>query len=175
MTPAPLVVRAGVFAAALAGLLLAVPAAWRLAPLVLAGALLLAALPAVLPDGPWATVVIVAAAAGWAFGTDRPDTAAVLVLAGLLYCVHTLAALAATLPLDAVVAGEVLAGWLLRTAGVLAAGCLLAGAVLAGLGTVAGTWVHAGVTVAGLALGVGLAILLSRLGHLPRRPRSRRS
>jgi hypothetical protein len=162
MTPVPLLVRAGAFAAALAALLLAAPAELRLAPPVLAGALLLAALPAVLPDGPWATLVIAAASVGWAFTTDRPTTALVLVLAALLYCVHTLTALAAALPSDAVVAPDVLVRWLLRTVFVIAAGALLSVVVLAGLGEVTGAGAHAGVTVAGLALAVALAIYLAR-------------
>jgi hypothetical protein len=175
MTPVPLLVRAGAFAAALAALLLAVPAELRLAPPVLAGIVLLATLPAVLPDGPWATLVIVAAAGGWALATDRPATAPVLLLGGLLYCVHSLTGLAAALPYDAVVAPDVLVRWLLRTVAVIAAGCLLSVAVLAGLGAVTGAGVHAGATIAGLALAVALAAQLARRSRTEGRERHRSS
>lgn len=174
MTPVPLLVRAGAFAAALAALLLAAPAELRLAPPVFAGMVLLSALPAVLPDGPWATLAIAAAAVGLAFTTDRPATVVVLVLAGLLYCVHTLTALAAALPHDAVVAPDVLVRWLLRTLAVIAAGSLLSVAVLAGLDLVARERVHAAATVAGLALAVALALVLSWYARLPARRRFRR-
>lgn len=159
----PLLVRAGAFAAALAALLLAAPPALRLAPLVLGGIVLVAALLAVLPDGPWAIVAAVAIAGGWALGTDRPGTPMVLLLAGLLYCVHTLTALAAALPYDAVVAPDVIVRWLLRTVAVIAAGSLLSVAVLAGLGAAGGDRVHAAATLAGLVAAVALAVVLRRL------------
>jgi hypothetical protein len=154
MTPTPLLVRAGVFTAALASLLLATPAVLPL-PLLLAGAVLLSALPAIAPAGPWATVATLAAAAGWLAGSSSP---LVLVLAALLYLLHSLSALAATLPYDAIVAPDVVVRWLLRTAAVIAAGALLSAVVLAGLAVFAGDRVHAAVTLAGLAL----ALLLVR-------------
>jgi hypothetical protein len=159
----PVLVRAGVFAAALAALLLAAPPALRLAPPVLAAMILVAALPAVLPGGPWAIVSSLATAAGWLLATDGGGSYRVIVLAGLLYCVHTLSALAAALPYDAIVAPDVIVRWLLRAVVVVAAGSLLSVAVLAGLDAAAGAKVHAAATVAGLALAVALAIVLRRL------------
>jgi hypothetical protein len=165
----PALVRAGAFTAGLAALLLAAPPALRLAPPVLVAVILLAALPAILPGGPWATVASLATAAGWLLATDADGSYRVLVLAGLLYCVHTLTALAAALPHDAIVAPDVIVRWLVRTLAVIAAGSLLSVVVLAGLDALPGDRVHAAATLAGLALAVGAAILLRRQAVRPSR------
>jgi hypothetical protein len=173
LTLVPVVVRAGAFAAALAALLLAAPPELRLAP-VLGGMVLVAALPAILPDGPWATVATIATAAGWVLATEA-GSYRVLVLAALLYCLHTLTALAAALPYDAIVAPDVIARWLLRTVAVIAAGSALSVVLLAGLDAVAGGRVHVAATLAGLALAVALAMGLSWFGRRPSRRLSGRS
>jgi hypothetical protein len=164
LTPVPLLVRAGGFAAALVALLLAAPPVLPRG-LVLAGAVVLAALPAIAPGGPWAAAVTLAAAAGWLFA--EPFSPLVLVLAGLLYLLHSLSALAAALPYDTVVAPEVIVRWLLRTAAVIAAGALLSAAVLAGLEVFAGDRVHGAATLAGLGVAVGLAAVLRRVVGRP--------
>ncbi|HEY8473443.1 MAG TPA: hypothetical protein VIL37_12525 [Natronosporangium sp.] len=173
MTTIPIAVRAATFAAALGALLLAAPAGPRALPLVLVGIVVLAGLPAVLPAGPWATIAIVAAGTGFAFAGE-PGPVRVLVLAGLLYCVHSLAGLAAALPLAAVVAPDVLVRWLLRTVAVIGAGSLLAVAVLAGLGTVNSDRTHAAATLAGLGFAVAVAVAVTRFSRLSARTRSRR-
>jgi hypothetical protein len=155
MTLVPATVRAGVFAAALAALLLAAPPLLPL-PLLLAGTVLLSVLPALFPAGPGATLVMLAAAGGWLL--TEPFSPLVLVLAALLYLLHSLSALAATLPYDAVVAPDVIVRWLLRTAAVIGSGALLSAAVLVAVAGFAGDRSHGAVTLAGLAL----ALLLAR-------------
>jgi hypothetical protein len=166
LTLVPLLVRAGAFAAGLAALLLAAPAPLRALPPIVAGLVLLAALPALAPAGPWSTVVMLATGAGWLLSTesyDRPVTVPrVLFLAALLYLLHSLSALAAAVPSDAVVAPDVPARWLLRTLAVLAVGSALSGAVLAGLDAVAGDRVYVAATLAGLVAAVALAASLRR-------------
>jgi hypothetical protein len=88
-----------------------------------------------------------------------------VTVAGLLYLAHSLAALAAGLPYDAVVAPEVLAGWLVRALLVVAASAMLAlvvlvfGEVVRGGGYLAASLVG---LVAATALAAVLAWLLRR-------------
>lgn len=174
--PEPALVRLGVFAAGVVALLVGTAGpAGAPGPLV-AGLLVLAALPAVWPRGPWVTVVVLVAAAGWLAGTglaNLPDRTApadvpagrLLVLAAALYLVHSLAALAATLPYDAVVVPDVLARWLLRALGVILVSALFAALLLAGLtGLVeaSGGRAYLAVTLAGLAVAVVLVMVLAR-------------
>jgi hypothetical protein len=171
-----------VFAAGLLASLVAtsVPAGptW---PLV-AGTVALAALPAVWPRGPWTTVLVLAAAAAWLASTglgNLPDrtmpadlpAGRLLVLAAALYLVHSLAALAAALPYDAVVIPDVASRWLLRTAGVILVSALLAAALLAGLTRLvdaAGGRAHLAATLVGLAVAVALVLVLSHHHRSPR-------
>jgi hypothetical protein len=166
LTLVPLLVRAGAFAAAVAALLLAAPAPLRGVPPILAGLVLLATLPALAPGGPWSTVVMLATGAGWVLATESYDAPVsiprALLLAALLYLLHSLSALAAAVPSDAVVAPDVPARWLLRTLAVLAVGSALSGAVLAGLDGLAGDRGYVAATLAGLAAAVALAASLRR-------------
>jgi hypothetical protein len=90
----------------------------------------------------------------------------VLLLATLLYLVHSLSALAAALPSDAVVAPEVGYRWLARALGVVLAAAVLSTATLAGLAGLAGGR-HVAASLAGLALAVALAALLARSARPP--------
>jgi hypothetical protein len=119
--PGPILVRAGVFVAGLLAELIAWPADVVLGRLVLV-LLGIAVLPVFAPRSRLVTGVIFATVFGWLAATSaygepigywRP-----VALAALLYLLHTLTALAAVLPYDAVVSPGVLAGWL-RRAGVV--------------------------------------------------------
>lgn len=168
----PALVRLGALAASLVALLVALPAG--LPPLLLAAVGVLAVLPALAPRGPWVTVVVLASVAGWLADTglpvvagtgtgDRvPDPGRLLVLAGALYLLHTLAALAATLPYDTVVAPEVTTRWLLRALAVVVVSALLSVAVMAGLSGLAADRTYAAAGLAGLAVAVATAGLLAR-------------
>ena len=160
----PLLVRAGVGVAGLTALLVAAPAPMLGTAYGLLGAVVLAAGPAVAPDGRWPTALVLAAVAGWLAATTwwaEPVVAwRVLALSAALYLLHTLAALAAGLPYDAVVAPDVVVGWLARALAVVVVASLLAGAVLIGLARV-GAGGYPVATVAGLAVAAGLAATLS--------------
>ncbi|MET8082693.1 hypothetical protein [Micromonospora sp. NPDC005194] len=161
----PLMVRAAIFVTALAGLALAFPAE------VLTGRPLLllavaALLPAVGPRRLWPTFVALVMAGGWLLATDgygRPVALwRLLAVAALLYLGHSLCALAALLPYDAMVDPELVTRWLLRVAAVLLGTAVLGVLLLqaAGLGGEAG---HQWVTVLGLVVAVGLVALLGWL------------
>jgi hypothetical protein len=164
-TTAPLLVRCAVFLAGAFAVLVAFPEQ------LLAGALLPVSLlvplwPAVAPRGRGATVAVLVVLVGWVLGTTvfgRPvDLWRVLLLASLLYLVHTLAALAAALPYDALVAAEVPVRWVLRAGAVLLGSAVVTVAVLWVVSEVAGG-VHLAVTVVGLAVAVAAAATIAGL------------
>lgn len=187
----PMLVRVALALAGTGALLLAAPAAVWALPVALWLLPALAVVPAVAPGGRAPGVLIVLAAAGWLSGSGELGGAAgaapglasgalgeLVLLASLLYLVHALAALAAALPYDAVVAPEVLLRWLLRLVLVLAAAALLTGLLLAGLPRLA-TWAgltgagHVGATLAGLALALALVVALRVLLNRGARAASR--
>ncbi|MGK5738395.1 hypothetical protein [Micromonospora sp. URMC 103] len=161
----PLLVRAGVFLTVLVGFLVAFPAealtGRNLGLLVLA-----ASLPAIGPRRVWPTFAALVAVAGWLLAADgygRPFALwRLLALAALLYLAHTLCALAALLPYDAVVDPALITRWLLRAGAVVLAAAVL-GVLLMGVGGLGGTAGHQLVTVAGLLVAVGVAALLGWL------------
>jgi len=165
LTPEPVLVRAALYLAGVTGLLVAAPAALLSGrgALVLVG--LLAAIPVLAPGGRWVTVVALVAVAGWLVATSRygePVTAGrVLALGAALYLLHSLAALAAALPHDAVVAPGAVVRWLARVLAVVLGSALLSAAVLTALAGVGGRGGYLAATVAGLAVATGLAALLS--------------
>ncbi|MFD2078932.1 hypothetical protein SAMN05421678_102195 [Actinopolymorpha cephalotaxi] len=128
-----LLVRAVVAVSGFAALVLVLPAA-VLGPLSLLICAALALVPAVLP-GTWVVLALeLLAMAGWLVRTTAFDSSgswwALVVLAGAAYLHHTGSALAAVLPLDAVVAGSVLRRWLTRWAAVVAGTALVAALAL---------------------------------------------
>ncbi|AVT38931.1 hypothetical protein [Plantactinospora sp. BB1] len=134
ITLVPLLVRAGVFGCALVALLLAYPE--RPSDPRLLGLLVVAALaPAVAPRRNWPTMVLLAAVGAWVAATGWYDQQVelwrLLALATFLYLTHTLAALAALLSYDAVVAPEVLARWVARALGVALASAVISMPLLA--------------------------------------------
>jgi hypothetical protein len=115
--PGPLLVRGGLF---LAGLVVQA-VAWPVEVTFNSTGLLfllLAALPTVLPRTRVVSGFLLVAVIGWLVATTAYGEPVaywrLVILAGALYGVHILAALAAVLPLDAVVSADVLAQWLLR-------------------------------------------------------------
>ena len=168
-TLTPLLVRCAVFLSGLLALVVAYPAN-VLASQLLAVLVVAAAAPAFAPRGRAATVLAVLVIAGWVLDTtyyDRPVVLwRVLALATTLYLGHTLTALAAALPSDAVVHLDVVTRWLLRGFAVVLASAVLTVVVLAVTRDLAGdTFMVA--TLVGLGAAVGAAALLSWLLRRP--------
>lgn len=164
LTLEPALVRLSAGAAGLAALMLVVPDQVRLTPLGLGVFVVLAAMPALLPDSWWPTVVVLAAVAGWLAATTwsaQPVSVwRVLALSASLYLVHVLAALASALPVDAVVAPDVVVRWLARALAVLVVASLLSTTVLLGAARVTGDGSQV-MTVVGMAVAAVLAGSLS--------------
>jgi hypothetical protein len=133
--------------------------------------LVLAALPVLAPSTRLVTGAILTAVAGWLASTtvygEPVSYWRLVALAGSLYGVHTLAALAAVLPLDAIVAPTVLAQWLLRAGVVLALTAVVAMFTLLAPAYLGGRR-YLVASLAGLAAMIGLAGYLAAL--VRRRP-----
>jgi hypothetical protein len=161
----PLMIRLGIALSFLLAIIVAWPveiAASRYLVLLFAVALY----PAVAPRGRSVTVTVLVAVAGWILDTTWFDARValwrVLALATLLYVGHTLAALAAVLPYDALVNLDVVTGWLVRALlTVLIAAVLIV--VALGLTSALGGSPFLIATVVGLAGAAGATLLLSRL------------
>ncbi|MER7442136.1 hypothetical protein ABTW73_15250 [Micromonospora avicenniae] len=165
ISPVPLIVRAGIFLTVLAGFVLAYPAE-MLSSRTLGLLAIAALLPAAGPRRVWPTFAALVAVGGWlvaADGYDRPiELWRLLALAALLYLAHTLCALAALLPYDAVVDPDVITRWLSR-AGAVVLGASVLGVLIMVAGGLGGTAGHQLVTVGGLLVAVGVAALLGWL------------
>ncbi|MGA3561639.1 hypothetical protein [Melissospora conviva] len=166
LTLVPLLLRTALFVLAFTAFLLVFPG-WALAGgyglLLVAVALL----PALTPRRGWtATLVVLTVVGGWILATSWYDERVVLwrllTLAVLLYLHHSLTALAAVLPHDAVVPPEVVLRWLLRSLGVALAGAV-AGILLLFLANLGGERTYFAAALLGLATAVGVAALLARL------------
>lgn len=164
-TPVPFVIRCAILVA----YLIATAFAWPvdvLPPQYTGLLLALAVWPAVAPRGSGATVVSLLAVIGWLASTatseDRIAAWQVLVLSGLLYLGHTLTALAAVLPFDAVVKLEVPGLWLGKAAGVTLISAVLTVLTL-GLTADFGSEPFQIATLVGLAGAAGATLLLARL------------
>jgi hypothetical protein len=162
--PGPLLVRAGIFLTALGALLTAYPTDLVTSRLVL-GLMVLAAAAAVAPRSWTVTAVALLAVGGWLYSTmgyEEPVTLPrVFGIAGLLYLTHSLAALGAALPLDAVVNPEVLTRWAGRAMLVVVGSAVPALAVVVIADAVRGAFLLA--SLLGLAAAVCLAGLLTYL------------
>lgn len=128
--------------------------------------LIVALLPVIAPRSRLVTITILTAVVGWLAATtawgEPLSSWRLVLLAASLYGVHTLAALAAVLPFDAIVSSTVLARWLLR------AGLVVALTVVVAMFTLLvpeylGDRRYLLASLAGLALMVGLAGYLAAL------------
>lgn len=163
-TAAGVAVRAGAVAAGLGALLLSYP--WRLADgPTLAVLSLVAAGPAVKPRGRIPEVTMAVVVGCWLLRTwgraDQVPLWRVLALASLLYLVHASSALAAVLPVDAVVQPGILRRALLRTVMVLGSAATLSGLVVAGLMVSEGR-TSAAAPYVGIAAMAAIVVLLAR-------------
>jgi hypothetical protein len=164
-TAVPLLVRCGIVLAALTAFASSFPPVVFFGPSL--GLLLIFALaPAIAPGRSAPTAAVLMAAGGWVLSTTgygEPGALwRLLALAAALYLLHSLCALACTLPYDAAVDVEVVAGWLLRALGVVLGSAVVSILLLA----LAGRNVPLpGVVAActGLAVAVTAAALLSWL------------
>ena len=164
-TVIPFLIRLGI---ALAGLL-AMSVAWP--PALLASQFfvpiaLVAVYPAFVPRGRGATLSALVAVAGWLVDTAGYDARValwrVLTMATLLYVGHSLTALAAVLPYDAVVNVDVVGNWLARALLVVLVSAVLTVVALGLTSDLAGgAFLIA--TLVGLAGAVGATMLISRL------------
>ncbi|TCB99991.1 hypothetical protein E0H26_04815 [Micromonospora zingiberis] len=166
ITLAPVLVRLGIFLSSLAGLLLAYPAE-VVAGQALPALLGVAALPALAPRRFWPTFAALVTIGGWLLATDgygRPIALwRLMAVAVLLYLTHTLCALVAVLPYDAVVDPDLIVRWLTRTGAVLLATSVL-GVLLLELSRIRGGaagWQSA--TIAGLLVALAVTALLAWL------------
>ncbi|MDG4821016.1 hypothetical protein O7635_04005 [Asanoa sp. WMMD1127] len=167
-TLVPLLVRVGIFAAFVAAMGFAFPPALFFGRTV-AALIVVAALPALAPRGATTTLLIVAIVVGWVIVTAESVEGIqlwrLLGLSATLYLAHTLAALAAVLPSDAVVATEVLVRWVARAAAVVLAASV-AGVLLV---SVAGIGDDEALTLAALGGLVVAVTVTAVLGWLVRR------
>ncbi|MGC5018467.1 hypothetical protein [Micromonospora sp. DT47] len=161
----PLLVRVGVFGTVLVGLLLACPVEMLTARSLLALAVV-AVLPAAGPRRGWPTFAALVTVGGWVVasaGYGRPIALwRLIAVAAALYLGHTLCALAAVLPYDAVVDPDLVVRWVGRAGAVLLATAVV-GIVLTWLGEIGGDDGFRAATVAGLLVAVGLSGLLGWL------------
>ena len=164
-TLVPLLVRCGIALSLVLAMVVAWPveiAGGRFLPLLIAVALY----PAIAPRGRGATVVILVVVAGWIADTTwfeaRVALWRVLSIGTLLYLGHTLSALAAVVPYDAVVNLDVVTTWLGRAAAVVLVSAVLT-VIALGLGAELAGSAFVLATLVGLAGAVGATTLLARL------------
>jgi hypothetical protein len=126
--PGPLAVRAMVFFATAAGLWIASPAAFVSFRLVLA-IVIVALLPALVPNGRVVGTVLTGIVALWAVSTlafgEQADASRTFAVACALYLTHSGAALAAMIPYDAVVDNQVIIRWAGRAVLVIASSAVI--------------------------------------------------
>ena len=166
-TAVPVMVRCGIWLAGLLAMVVAWPAE------LLAGRFLIlfvvvALWPALSPAGRGGTGAAMVAIVGWLLDTAGFDGEIalwrVLALAGLLYLAHTLTALAAVLPFDAVVNLDVPGLWLGRAALVFLISAVL---IVLALGLTAdlGGSAFQVATLIGLAGTIAVTVLLARMAR----------
>ena len=164
-TTTPLLVRAAIAVCGVLAVVVAYPAELVATQYVLI-LLVVAAVPAFLPRGRAASVTAVMVVGGWIADTtwygERVELWRVLALAALLYLGHTLTALAAVLPYDAVVHLDVVTLWMGRALGVVLVSAVLTVVVLGLTAEVVGGPLLVA-TMAGLAAAVAVTVLLARL------------
>jgi len=165
-TAVPFLVRAAVALGGLIAMGVAWPAELIASQLIAPLLVLVAIYPAVAPRGRGATFSAVVVVGGWIADTvgagSRVELWRVITIATLLYLGHTLTALAAVLPYDAIVSFDMLGGWLLRAGAVVLVSAVLTVATLGLSADLAGgAFVLA--TIVGIACAVGATVLIARL------------
>jgi hypothetical protein len=164
-TVLPFLVRCGIAACALFAMAVSWPIELLASQFVVL-LLLVAIWPAVAPRGRGATFAALVVVGGWLVDTAGYDSRIalwrVIVLATLLYVGHTLTALAAVLPYDAVVNLDVPGLWLGRALIVVLISAVLTVLAL-GLTADLGGEAFQLATLVGLAAATGVTILLARL------------
>ncbi|MFI7598629.1 hypothetical protein [Actinoplanes sp. NPDC049681] len=168
-TVMPVLLRGGIGLAFLAAMLVAWPVSLVLSRVVVLLAIV-ACFPAFAPRGRGVTVTALAVVGGWILDTTWYDARValwrVLAVATLLYAGHSLAALAAVLPYDAIVNPDVVTSWLVRAGAVILGSAVLTVVALGLTAELAGgAFVLA--TLVGLAAAVGVTLLLARLLRRP--------
>jgi hypothetical protein len=165
VTLVPFLVRCGIALS----LILAMSVAWPAeiaASRYMAILFVVAIYPALAPHGRGASITILIVVTGWIVDTTWFDARVVLwrvlSLATLLYIGHTLIALAAVLPTDALVNLDVVTNWLARAAFVVLISAVLIVVALGLTSALAGS-AFLIATLVGLAGAVGVTMLLSRL------------
>jgi hypothetical protein len=164
-TVLPFLVRIGIAVCGLVAMYVAWPLELSSRPY---GALLglVAVYPAAAPRGRAATLAALVVVAGWLVDTVGFDARValwrVLTIATTLYLGHSLTALAAVLPYDAVVNLDVVGTWLARALAVVLISAVLT-VVALGLATDLAGDAFLIATLAGLAGAVGATLLLARL------------
>ncbi|MER7004608.1 hypothetical protein ABT297_16380 [Dactylosporangium sp. NPDC000555] len=145
----PLLVRLGVAVFATLSMVLGFPGAVTRNLVSIAVAGVVALLPAVFPRTRMVGLAIFACAFGWFISTsatsstdgpasligtiaygERISVVRLVALSAALYLMHSLAALAAVLPYDAVLSPGVLAGWLVRAGGIVAVSAIVSVALM---------------------------------------------
>ncbi|MFF5291507.1 hypothetical protein [Paractinoplanes globisporus] len=164
-TAIPFAVRFGV---ALSGLI-AMMVAWPSAIVATEYSVILvlvAIYPAFAPRGRGATFSALVVVGGWLADTVGYESHValwrVLTIATLLYLGHTLTALAAVLPYDAIVSFDMLGGWLLRAGAVVLVSAVLTVFALGLSADLAGS-AFLLATLLGIACAVGATLLIARL------------
>lgn len=165
-TAVPFIVRCGILLTGLLAFGVAWPVELLSSPRFLLAVAIAAVWPAVAPRGRGGTAAALLVVAGWLIDTagyGSPVTLwRVLALATLLYLAHTLTALAAVLPYDAMVNYDVPGLWLLRSLVVVLISAVV---IILALGLTAdlGGDAFELATVVGLAAAVAVTMVLARL------------
>jgi len=164
VTPVPLILRVIVFVSALIALWLAAPAPVSTPRFFLLMAFI-AALPGLFPGSRAVDFVMVSVLVGWVLttlvGGEPAEPWRVFGIATALYIAHSAAALAASVPYDAVVDAQVPLRWAARSGLVIIGAGLVTAAIVVIARTVTpGTSVV--VLLVGLAVVIGTVALLSR-------------
>ena len=164
-TVIPFLVRFGVGLCGLVAMVVAWPAPLLSSEWVVA-LVLVAVYPAVVPRGRGATFAALVVVAGWLADTvgyeSRIALWRVLTIATALYLGHSLTALAAALPYDAIVSLDMVGGWLLRAGVVVLVSAVLTVFALGISSDLAGD-AFLLATVLGIACAVGATVLIARL------------
>ncbi|WP_433210729.1 hypothetical protein ACQP00_48740 [Dactylosporangium sp. CS-047395] len=165
----PLLIRAGIAVFAALSLVLAFPGdvMRNVAAILLAA--IVALLPATFPRSRLVGLAVFACAFGWVLGTlmygEDVEVPRLIALSATLYLMHSLAALAAVLPYDAVVSPGVISGWLLRAAAVVAVSAIVSVAMLFLVKVTLGPVYLVASLVGVLAAGALAYLVARRAGH----------